>query len=58
MTAKSKDAIKATVGLNLLSHILYTKKVSNTARIPIINLDIANAVSIDEESGAVFKNWG
>ena len=58
ITAKSREENNATVGLNLLSAILYTKKVSKTEMAPIINLGIANAASIDVDSVPVFTIFG
>jgi hypothetical protein len=53
ITAKSNEENKPTYGLNLLSPILYIKKVSITARIPIINLGTANNPPIDIEPEVV-----
>ena len=58
ITAKSREENNATVGLNLLSAILYTKKVSITEIAPIINLGTANTVSIDIDSEPVFTIFG
>jgi hypothetical protein len=58
ITAKSREENNATVGLNLLSAILYTKKVSKTEMAPIINLGTANAASIDVDSVPVFTILG
>lgn len=52
ITAKSRAEIKPTVGLNLLSPILYIKKVSIIARPPIISLGTSNNLSIENELAA------
>ena len=58
ITAKSSEENNATVGLNLLSAILYTKNVSKTDIAPIINLGTANKVSIDTDSPPLFTMCG
>jgi hypothetical protein len=58
VTAKSNEANKPTVGLNLRSPILYIKKVSTIAMIPIINLGTANSPSIDTEPEIVLRLCG
>jgi hypothetical protein len=58
ITANSSEENNATVGLNLLSAILYTKKVSITEIAPIINRGTANAVSMDNDSEPVFTIFG
>jgi hypothetical protein len=50
ITAKRSDENKATAGLNLLSDILYIRKVSTTAIEPIINRGIVNSDSMDDAS--------
>ena len=49
ITAKSRAEIKPTAGLNLLSPILYIKKVSIMAIAPIIRRGVSNNLSIDKE---------
>jgi hypothetical protein len=58
ITAKSNEENKPTVGLNLRSPILYIKKVSITAMIPIINLGIANNPSMETEPEFAFRLCG
>ena len=58
ITAKSSEENKPTYGLNLRSPILYIKKVSMTAMIPIINLGTANNPSIDTEPEVVLRLCG
>jgi hypothetical protein len=50
ITAKISDEYNPTVGLNLLSPILYIKNVSTIANTPIVNLGTENKLSIDAVS--------
>ena len=58
ITAKSREENNAAVGLNLLSAIFYTKKVSKTEMTPIINLGTANTASIDIDPEPFFTIFG
>ena len=58
ITAKRTDAIRATFLLYRLSDILYIKKVSTTARMPIITLGTKWSISIDWTSGVGCNEFG
>src|SRR4029078_2626358 len=58
ITAKRTDAIRATFLLYRLSDNLYIKKVSTTARIPIITLGTKWSISIDWTSGVGCNEFG
>jgi hypothetical protein len=58
ITAKRNEANKPTAGLNLRSPILYIKRVSMTAMIPIINLGTANNSSMDTKPEVALRLRG
>ena len=58
ITAKRTDAIKAAFLLYRLSVILYNKKVSSTARTPIIALGTRWSISIDWIFGVGCNEFG
>jgi hypothetical protein len=58
ITANSREENNATVVLNLLSDILYIRKVSTNAIAPIINRGTANSDSIEDVSDNGFRSVG